>query len=64
MQSETATNLSQDIGSLLSEPYNVDLASQEDDELNSIFSQTATPDTSVSKGVGQGAAKRAKKTNK
>ena len=44
-----------------SDALNVDLVSQEDDELNPI-PQTATPDTSVSKGMGQGAAKRAKKT--
>lgn len=60
VQSEAATGLSQDMGSLLSDPDNVNLVSQEDDELNPI-PQTATPDTSVSKGVGQGAAKRAKK---
>ncbi len=60
VQSEAATGLSQDMGSLLSDPDNVDIVSLEDDELNPIL-QTATPDTSVSKGVGQGAAKRAKK---
>lgn len=61
VQSEAATGLSQDMGSLLSDPDNVDLVSQEDGELN-LIPQTVTPDTSVSKGVGQGAAKRAKKT--
>ena len=61
VQSEAATGPSQDMGSLLSDPDNFDLVSQEDDELN-LVPQTATPDTSVSKGVGQGAAKRAKKT--
>ena len=64
VQSEEGTGLLQDMGSLLSEASNVDLASQigkEYDELNPIIPQTATPDTSVSKGVGQGAAKRAKK---
>jgi hypothetical protein len=60
-QPEEATGLSQDMGSLLSDRDNIDLVSQEDDDLNPI-PQTATPDTSVSKGVGQGAAKRAKKT--
>lgn len=59
-QPEEATGLSQDMGSLLSDPDNIDLASQED-ERNPI-PQTATPDTSVSKGGGQGAAKRAKTT--
>ena len=49
------------MGSLLSDPDNVDLVSQEDDDLNPI-PQTVTPDTSVSKGVGQRAAKWAKKT--
>lgn len=58
-QTEETTGLSQDIGSLLSDPDNIDLASQED-ELNPI-PQTATPDTSVSKGVDQGAARRPKK---
>lgn len=64
VQSTEATGLSQDMGSLFSEPSGVDLPSQigqEDDELNPIVPQTATPDTSVSKGGGQGAAKRAKK---
>lgn len=60
VQSEAATGLSQDMGSLLSDPHNVDLVSQEDDKRNPVL-QAATPDTSVSKGVGQGAAKRAKK---
>ena len=60
VQSGEATGLSQDMGSLLSEPSHVDLASQEDDELNPVIPQTASPDTSVSQGVGQGAAKRAK----
>lgn len=59
-QPEEATDLSQDMGSLLSDPDNIDFALQED-ERNRI-PQTATPDTSVSKGVGQGAAKRAKTT--
>lgn len=58
MQPEAATGLLQDMGSLLSEPYNIDLASQERDELNYTVPQTATPDTSVFKGVGQGAVKR------
>lgn len=38
----------------------IDFIAQEADDLSSI-PQTATPDTTVSKGVGQGAAKRAKK---
>lgn len=59
-QPDEATGLSQDMGSLLSGSDNIDLVPQ-DDELNPI-PQTATPGTSVSKGVGQGAAKRAKKT--
>ena len=61
VQSEAATGLSQEMGSFFSDPDNADLVSQEDDELNPI-PQTTTPDTSVSKGVGQGATKRAKKT--
>jgi hypothetical protein len=65
VQSAEATGLSQDVGSLLSEPSNVDTASQigqEDDDLTPIVPQTDTPDTSVSRGGGQGAAKRAKKS--
>lgn len=61
VQTEAATGRPQDMGSLLSAPYNVELASQEGDELNYVVAQTATPEASVSKGVGQGAAKRAKK---
>ena len=63
-QSEEATGLSQDMGSLLSEPSNAGTAlpiGREDDELIPIVPQTATPDTSVSRGGGQGQAKRAKK---
>ncbi|KAL7958825.1 hypothetical protein V8C34DRAFT_137929 [Trichoderma compactum] len=59
-QPEEATDPSQDIRSLLSGPDNADLALQEDEPIP--IPQTATPDTSVSKGVGQGAAKRAKTT--
>lgn len=59
-QSEAATGLSQDMESLLSNTENVDLVSQEDDELDPI-PQTATPNTSISKGGGQGAARRSKK---
>ncbi|KAL2397569.1 hypothetical protein ABEF93_001168 [Exophiala dermatitidis] len=59
-QPEEATGPSQDMGSLLSDPDNIDLASQEDEP--NPFPQTATPDTSVSKGVGQGKVKRAKTT--
>ena len=61
-QSE-ASGLSQDMGSLLSD---VDFASQrgqENDGLISLVPQTATPDTSVSRGMSQGAAKRAKKSS-
>ncbi|KAL8658844.1 MAG: hypothetical protein Q9202_007409 [Teloschistes flavicans] len=64
VQPDEATGLSKDMGSLLSEPSDIDIASQigqEDDELNHIVLQTATPDTSISKGGRQGAAKRAKK---
>ena len=64
VQSEEATGLSQDMGSLLSEPSNADTASQigqEDDEVIPVVPQTVTPDTSVSEGGGQGAAKRARK---
>ena len=63
VQPEESTGLSQDMGSL-SGPSNIDIASQigqEDDQLIPIVPQTATPDTSVSKGGRQGAAKRAKK---
>ncbi|MCJ1468805.1 hypothetical protein MMC07_007435 [Pseudocyphellaria aurata] len=61
---EEATGLLQDMGSLLSGPTNIDIASQigqEDHGLIPSVSQTATPDTSVSKGGRQGAAKKAKK---
>ena len=64
VQSEEATWLSQDMGSLLSGQSNNAIASQigqEDDELIPIVPQTATPDTSVSNEGRQGAAKRAKK---
>ena len=64
VQSTEATGLSHDMGSLLPEPSNLDTTSQigqEDDELAPIVSQTDTPDTSVSRGGGQGAAKKAKK---
>ncbi|MCJ1461414.1 hypothetical protein MMC07_000011 [Pseudocyphellaria aurata] len=64
VQFEEATGPSQDMGSLLSGPSDNAIAlqiSQEDDELISIVPQTATPDTSVSKGGRQGAAKRANK---
>lgn len=64
VQSEEATGLSQETGSLFSEPSNVDSASQigqEDDNLTPVVPQTATPDTSVSRGGGKGAVKRAKK---
>ena len=54
VQSEAATGLSQEIVSLLSDPDNTD------DELNPI-PQTATPDTSITKGVGHGPARKAKK---
>ncbi|KIV97455.1 hypothetical protein PV10_01206 [Exophiala mesophila] len=57
---EEATGLSQDMGSLLADPDNIDLASQEDER--NLIPQTATPGTSVSKEVGPGAAKRAKTT--
>ncbi|MCJ1427143.1 hypothetical protein MMC29_005046 [Sticta canariensis] len=63
VQSKEATGLSQDMGSLLSGPSDIDITlqiGQEDDELVPIVPQTATPDTSVSKGGRQGAAKRAK----
>ena len=65
VQSTEATGLSQDMGSLPSEPSNVDTASQigqEDDELTPVVPQTDTPDTSVSRGGGQGAAKRGRKS--
>lgn len=62
VQSEEATGLSQDMGSLLSEPSDTaSQAGQEGNELVPIVPQTATPDTSVSKGGRQGAAKRVKK---
>lgn len=64
-QADEATGLSsQDRGSLLSRSSDIDISSQigqEDDELIPAVPQTATPDTSVSKGGGQEAAKRAKK---
>lgn len=64
VQSAEATGLSQNMGSLLSEPSNVDTTSQigqEEDEIPLIVPQTATPATSVFRGGGQGAAKRARK---
>lgn len=64
VQSEEANGPSRDTSSLLSESSHVGIASQigqEADMRNSIVPQTATPDTSVSRGGGQGAAKRARK---
>lgn len=64
VQSEEATGLSQDMDSLLAGPSDIDIATrigQEDDGPIPIVPQTATPDTSISKGGRQGAAKRAKK---
>ena len=64
VQSAEATGLSQDLGSLLSEPSNLDTASQigqEDNNLTPSVPQADTPDTSVSRGGVQWAAKRAKK---
>lgn len=58
-QPEKAIDLSQNMESLLSASTNIDLASQKD-ELNPI-PQTATPNTSVSTEVDQGAIKRPKK---
>lgn len=63
MHSSEATGLSQDMGSLLSEPSCADAASQggqDDDELTPIIPPTGTPDTSVSPEEGQAATKRAK----
>lgn len=64
VQSEKPIGLLPNMGSLPSGPSDIDLASQigqEDDKLIPIIPQTATPDTSISKGGRQGAAKRAKK---
>ena len=64
VQSEDATWLLEDMSSLLTGPSDVDIASQigqEDDELVPIVPQTATPGTSVTKGGGQAAVKRAKR---
>jgi hypothetical protein len=67
MQSEGAPVLSQDMGSLLSEPSNVETAShmgQEDDELPplSLKPPTQTSRSPQVTGRGQGAAKRARKS--
>lgn len=65
VQSTEANRPSYDMGGFLSEPSKVDSVSQigrEDEELASIVPQTATPDTSVSRGGGQEAARRAKKS--
>ena len=54
----------QDMGGLLSQPSNVkspSQISQADNRLSPVIPQTDTPDTSVSRGEGQGATKRAKK---
>lgn len=63
-QSNEATELSQDMGSLHSGPSDIDNApqiGQKGNELSSIVPQTITPDSSMSKEWRQGAAKRAKK---
>ena len=63
-QSEETTGLSQDMGSLPG-PSDIDVAShtgQQDGELIPTVPQTATPDTSVSKGGGQGPTKRVRKS--
>ena len=65
VQSE-ATGLSQEMGSLLSEPSEIGSAlhmGKEHDELAPVIPQTVTPDTSVSREGGQGALKKAKKTH-
>lgn len=64
LQSVEACGLPQDMGGLLSEPSNVNSASQmseEENRLTPVIPQVNTPDTSVSRGEGQGATKRAKK---
>jgi hypothetical protein len=60
VQSEAATGLSQGIESLHQQSDTPSVAAQRD-EMKPI-AQIATPDTSVSKGKGQGSAKRAKVT--
>ena len=64
-EEEKATGLSRDMGSLVSEPSDVDPAShigQEMAELNPILPQTTISDTSVSRGRGpRTAANKAKK---
>lgn len=65
VQSAETSGLSQNLSGPLSEPSNVDNASQidqEDDQLTPIVPQTDTPGTSVSQGAGQAAPKRAKRT--
>ena len=65
MQSSEATRLSQDRGSLFSEPCGVGTApqiGQEDDELTPIIPPTATPDSSVSRGRSQGQPRGRRKT--
>ena len=64
VRSAEATGLSQDMNSLFSEPSdagNTSQIAQEDNELMPILPQTATPDTSVSRGKGQEAIKRVKR---
>lgn len=62
VQSEEATRLSQDMGSLLSEPCEIAWQTgQEENELVPFVPQAATPDTSVTQGERQEAAKKAKK---
>lgn len=64
VQSAETSRLPQYMGGLLSEPSNVDSASQishEGNRLTPVIPQVDTPDTSISRGEGQGATKRAKK---
>lgn len=64
MQFTEASELSQEMGGLLSEKSNVESASPtrpDDDELGPIVPQTVTPDTSVSQGKEQAALKRQKR---
>ena len=61
-QSEAGTSLSQDMDSLLSRADSASQRVPQDDGLGAAVPHITTPGTSVSRDVGEGSAKRAKKT--
>jgi len=64
LQFAEASGLSQELGGLLSEQFNVESAlqtSQNDSKLTSIIPQTVTPNTSVSQGKEQAAFRKPKR---